>query len=290
MNRFVNKMAASEVDLQILEVIKKPAKIRNISETPMDQNIHKLLLQNIDVDVEVKLNAEEELSWGKSLDFLPLFTRREIDQHVSKCGKLKKLHIKKTLERGLKFKEERYISLESLFTARTLKYFLAKAHCRASMKKVHRVVEVQLNRRNGEVEHAKCNCPAGMSGYCNHVMALLLELAEYSLNNLKRVPTEKACTSVLRKWGVPGNKETVKYPVMKTVLHSSVMKKGISPTIYEARLNYNALNNIHAIKKLQADLQALNKNIGYAHVIPSTTTFDSEVTGWFPTFISTFAC
>ena len=35
---------------------------------------------------------------------------------------------------------------------------------------------------------AGCSCPAGKSGYCNHVMALLFELTDYSLNQLKAIP------------------------------------------------------------------------------------------------------
>ena len=63
------------------------------------------------------------------------------------------------------------------------------------------------------VSSADCSCPAGKSGYCNHVMALLLELADYSLRGLKKVPEEKACTSVARQWGIPGNKDLPIAPV-----------------------------------------------------------------------------
>ena len=72
------------------------------------------------------------------------------------------------------------------------------------MKKELRHVRIQLYKRTGEVYKAKCSCPAGKSGYCNHVMALLYKIAEYSLNQLTEIPQENACTSVLRKWGVPG--------------------------------------------------------------------------------------
>ena len=60
-------------------------------------------------------------------------------------------------------------------------------------------------------------------------MALLYEIAEYSLNQLTEVPRGKACTSVLRKWGVPGNKEVVKETVMRTTLTSSDQKKEYHP-------------------------------------------------------------
>ena len=78
------------------------------------------------------------------------------------------------------------------------------------MKKELRNVRIQLCKRTGEVYKATCSCLAGKSGYCNHVMTLLYEIAVYSLNQLTQVPQEKACTSVLRKWGVLWNKEVVK--------------------------------------------------------------------------------
>ena len=84
-----------------------------------------------------------------------------------------------------------------------------------------------------------CSYLAGKSGYCNHVMTLLYEIAKYSLHQLTEVPQEKACTSVLIKWGVHDNEEVVKESVMRTTLISSDKKKGTPPTLYNARLNFN---------------------------------------------------
>ena len=39
-------------------------------------------------------------------------------------------------------------------------------------------------------------------------MALLYELGDYSLQSLIKVPFIRACTSQLRKWGIPGDKES----------------------------------------------------------------------------------
>ena len=107
-------------------------------------------------------------------------------------------------------------------------------------------------------------------------MALLYEIAEYSLNQLTEVPREKACTSVLRKWGVPGNKEVVKETVMKTTLTSSDQKKGIPPTLYDARLNFKQIKNVPFMLKLKSQLCKIDKNIGFAHVIPDTPAFDDN--------------
>ena len=49
------------------------------------------------------------------------------------------------------------------------------------------------------------NCPAGESGFCNHVMAILFQVADFSLHQVKDIPEEKACTSTSRQWGVPSD-------------------------------------------------------------------------------------
>ena len=130
------------------------------------------------------------------------------------------------------------------------------------MKKEIRNVRIQLCKRTGEVYKATCSYPAGKSGYCKYVMAL------HSLNQLTEVPQGKACTSVLRKWGVPGNKEFVKESVMKTTLISSNQKKEIPHTLYDARLNFNQIKNVPSMLKLKSELLKIDRNISFAHVIP----------------------
>ena len=99
-----------------------------------------------------------------SLEALPLFTKREIDSHVENCGKLRNKSIRKTLLRGKKFKEERYINFNSLFTSKTSQKFIIKCRIKASMKKVFRSDYVHINRTTSKDDKAYCNCPAGKSG------------------------------------------------------------------------------------------------------------------------------
>ena len=47
------------------------------------------------------------------------------------------------------------------------------------MKKEKRSVSVKLINITSKVIDGSCSCPAGKSGYYNHVMALLLELVDY---------------------------------------------------------------------------------------------------------------
>ena len=82
---------------------------------------------------------------------------------------------------------------------------MIKAKCRASMstREIHNL-EVSLDLISGNVLVAHCTCKAGKSGYCSHVMNLLLKLALYSLKDLDRVSEEAACTSISRERGIPG--------------------------------------------------------------------------------------
>ena len=100
------------------------------------------------------------------------------------------------------------------------------------MKNVKRNVLAHISRRTSLVEKVSYACPTGKSGYCNHVMALLHEPAGYSLNSLEKVPPGKA-----------SNKKTIKEPIMGTTIISQTSKKGIQPTIYEARANFNIDEN-----------------------------------------------
>ena len=93
---------------------------------------------------------------------------------------------------------------------------------------------MKLSTITSKVLNDSCSCPAGKSGYCNHVMALLLELADYSLRQFKSVPEGIVCASRLRQWGVPG--ETMqKAPVMETTVKKQASSKGITSILYDPR-------------------------------------------------------
>ena len=64
-------------------------------------------------------------------------------------------------------------------------------------------MEVSLDRNTAFITAANCSCPADSIGYCNYIMALLFELADYLLNQIDCVPEEISCTSKNRQWGIP---------------------------------------------------------------------------------------
>ena len=84
---------------------------------------------------------------------------------------------------------------------------------------------------NGLVISGKCTCPAGNSSYCNHAMALLLEIADCSLNELRFFPQEVLCTSKSCQWEIPSTNQKSKKSVMNTDIENFGIKKGINSTL-----------------------------------------------------------
>jgi len=147
--------------------------------------------------------AQSSNDWGKSLTSLLAFGIKEIEEHRKNSGKTPETAIIKTLDRGRKFFEERYISANNVYCKEESDRVLFKASCKASMQKKMRDVNVEINKTSSRVVSGKFSCPAGKSG-CNHVMALLFEIADYSLKGHKVIPIEVVCTSRTRQWGVSG--------------------------------------------------------------------------------------
>ena len=198
---------------------------------------------------------------------LPHFTIKEIEQHRQLNGQTPESAIIKTLDRGRKFKNERCITSDSIFTKCDKGIFFVKELSKASMKKEKRSVTVKLSTTTSKVLDGSCSCPTGKSGYCNHVMALLLELADYSLSQLKTVPEEIACTSRLRQWGVPG--ETMqKAPVIETAVQKQPSSKGISSILYDPRKVDGRAINREKINLLKERLEERNNKTPFVTCVP----------------------
>ena len=204
-----------------------------------------LMVNDFDIQITrnegVKEMKGDLLTWSQSLRDLPTFTKHEIEKHRQLSGKLKKgkgLPIERTLVKGRKYLADGYLCLITLMICSSSEFVKIKCKCRASMKQLFRNVSVTLDRHSGAVCKAFCDCAAGRSGYCNHVMALLLQLASFSLTGITTVPDKVACTSMARQWGIPGEKDSKKAPVMSTSIQKDPSKRGIVSTLYDPRKNW----------------------------------------------------
>ena len=104
-----------------------------------------------------------------------MLTIREIGNHRVKSGKSSNA-IMETTDRGKRFKEERHLTPDDVFAANTEIIFYVKGKCKASIKMEIRSMEVGMNKVNYDIIFAKCSCPAGESGYCNHKWFYCLRL------------------------------------------------------------------------------------------------------------------
>ena len=62
-----------------------------------------------------------------------------------------------------------------------------------------------ITLRDGKILRAKCGCPAGIEGHCNHVCSMLFFLEEFCEHNAKNA----ACTSQPCSWSKPSRKRKV---------------------------------------------------------------------------------
>ena len=140
-----------------------------------ENEILQCLLKNIEDSIPINFD-ERKIEWGKSLEGL---IRRKVEKMVRQS---------KRKVRVLQFKNERYLNADTIQTVQAKDLFKFKGVCHATMKKEKRFVEVYLCRKSSKVISSHCSCPAGNSSYCNHIMAMLYEIADYSLHSFKSVP------------------------------------------------------------------------------------------------------
>ena len=90
-------------------------------------------------------------------------------------------------------------------------------------------------------------------------MALLLEVADYSVHNIPGIPAEVACTSRLRQWGVPGKSKS-QGPVRQTIIQKAVDKKGISSTLFNPQKTTTEGEQMSRMIKMKDQMKLLNSN------------------------------
>ena len=57
-----------------------------------------------------------------------------------------------------------------------------------------------------------------IDGYCNYIMTLFFEIADYSLKDLTEVRLEVFCTIQARKLEIPGEVDSFKEPILSKVV------------------------------------------------------------------------
>ena len=177
--------------------------------------------------------------WSTDLKRMPLFSRAELDEHISQCGKnidpKSKYH---SVPIGLKkvktYLEEEYF--KNIVCTSDEKHFYFKSSCYHRYRKKdspHRL-QIVLCIVTASVKHAYCSCVAGQGGFCNHVLGLMLKICRYGvykckdiceLDNEDDMTASVACTSTLQMWHKTGRGENIKtQPVMEIAVKKTKLE------------------------------------------------------------------
>lgn len=179
-----------------------------------------------------------ESMWGYSLQKMPLFTRAELNNHITRSGK--KIVNKSTtsvptsLRKAKTYLEDEY--LHCIETSDDQRLFYVRATCCHSYRKNDTPYElkVALCIITADVMKATCSCVAGGVGYCNHILALLLKLCKFTIFECQTCrdlcheddqnPTA-ACTSELQKWHKKGGGLNIMpEPIMNVVVSKTKLE------------------------------------------------------------------
>lgn len=194
--------------------------------------------------------------WGKALAKSPLFTCAEMDRHIANSGKKHLNSEYHSLPTGLR-RAEAFLADEYLHEIQThqdQRYFYYRTKCFHSFKvreEPHNL-KLALCIVSGEVEYAYCgpSCAAGKSGFCNHILALMMKVCKYSLCDCKDVRDLKdeedenpttACTSALQTWHKSRLHGIHSQPVMEMAISNpgnnvdKGKKTGVTCLLTEAR-------------------------------------------------------
>ena len=135
-----------------------------------------------------------------------------------------------------------------------------------------------ITLREKKVLRAKCGCPAGIKGHCNHVAASLLFLEEFCKHNEKN----KACTSQPCIWNRPSRKRKVdNIPIqqVKFVKHehgkSKTFQKRTDPASKDVRAVHQRNSSATDLYNFRYKLEMLankGQEIGLLHILPKKTT------------------
>ena len=242
---------------------------------------------NVSVDIEtVATNHINKFPTADSAftnDFrlLPKFVPTDTLEHLKNCGKNASRKSEDTFVEFASSKGLRLLPFVHVTTDNLEEYIIyLRALCWASYRKAvkYKVKMVVQNNGNPKILAAECDkiCPAGKSGCCCHVMAVIWKLDELSRKNTVEQVDNRSCTSKPRKWGIPGKRTVQHNPVMSQKLFkpqhasdtSGRKRRGVYPTLFDPRPSKLRKLDVESVGMLKQNLQKVNPSAPFSKMIP----------------------
>lgn len=92
---------------------------------------------------------------------------------------------RKPIEKGYKFFWDGYIHYVTCMKENNSVHIKCKCYRSQRKNEQPHSLSVKLNSNSGSVESGKCSCVAGITGFCNHIFALL-----YTIDHAKKIAAD----------------------------------------------------------------------------------------------------
>lgn len=262
------------------------AKLAKLREN--NNNLAAAAIHNESTNSFLKFPSNDS-AFSKDFSVLPIFVPTDTLDHLKRCGKTTKKSaddeavVEMSSSKGLKM----IPFVHNMETSKTdgSDVVYVRALCWASYKKCvkYKVRMVVNPKGKPKIVSAECDriCPAGKSGCCCHVMAVIWKLDDMSRNKqlCKPFDDDRPCTSKPRKWGIPGRREVEHTPVMMSKIlkprHQTDTpgrkRRGVLPTLFDPRPLKSRNLDPKAVEKLRDRVIEINPNIPFAKMTPNST-------------------
>ena len=214
---------------------------------------------------------------------LPKFVPLDTLAHLQNCGK----NTRKSTDGVSEFASSKGLRLLSFVhdlqicvSPNSEDVVYLRALCWASYRKSVKYKVKMVIQRNGKpkILSAECDkiCPAGKSGCCCHVMAVIWKLDEISRKDGVQPAGKRSCTSKPRKWGISGKRTVQHNPIMTQKLFKPRLsldikgrkRRGVYPTLFDPRPSKSRKIDLESVGKLKKNLQKLNPDVPLSKMIP----------------------
>lgn len=153
--------------------------------------------------------------------------------------------------------------------------------CFRSQRKSSKPYDVHLRLKScGSVALSKCQCAAGTSGGCSHILAALKLLLLLKSRNYKEPSAEISCTELPQRWRRPRSSPLAPLP-LSFVDWTSVRQDGlvepINTRFYDARRNCDTFRDLTArIRTLGSEQSAtcpsaFSRHLEKCHIVEGTS-------------------
>lgn len=231
----------------------------------------------------------EDSAFKEDFSVLPVFVPTDTLDHLKECGKATKKSTpgeavaEMSSNKGLRLLPFVHDLQVSKPVDNNIIY--VRALCWASYKKsVKYKVRIIVNP-NGKpkIVAAQCDsiCPAGKSGCCCHVMAVIWKLDEMSRNKLltNQCKDDRPCTSKPRKWGIPGKRTVMHEPIMASQFfkprHQTDLpgrkRRGVLSTFYDPRPIKSRRLDPEAVENFRDAIFEANPSVPFGKMTPNSS-------------------